>query len=280
MNHPEYTPTATQSAEHLPRPAPTREIPDWRRLEVALQRHSEQIGGGIAYADEHHTGVDQETAQCIAHALGRSFSPDSALAEYALTGKGDYEALRDEYLTIYHDSAAPAWAAELVDHLGTHIIYQKFPDATTARLLASSPRKLSRLHVPADITVDGLKMTVYLPGIYSRDTIAELPETLSELQLADDVGLQAFLSVPTVNVLSGDIMENFHRSYLGVWRDIESAITELALLDDREEEVQEFAAERKLFFDYLTPDYEALREELEESLSLVEKGGRVYVFQK
>jgi len=280
MNNLEHTPATLPTTEHLPRPAPTREVPDWRRLETALIRHSDIVAGGIAYADEHHTGVDQETAQCIAHVLSRSLAPDSALSDYALTGNGDYEALRDEYLTIYHDPEAPAWVREVVDHFGTHLIYQTFPNASTANYLAPFPRKLSRLHVPTEITVDGLTMTVNVPGIYGRDTIAELPDTLSELRLAEDVGLQAFLSVPGVNAVSGDIMEDFHNSSIGVWRDIESAVTELALLDDREEEVQDFAAERKLYFDYLTPDYEALKEELEESLSLVEREGRIYVFSK
>lgn len=280
MSNPEYSPAALPTTEHLPRPAPTREVPDWRRLETALIRHSDIVAGGIAYADEHHIGVGQETAQCIAHILGRSLPPDSALAEYALTGKGDYEALRDEYLAIYHDPEAPAWVREVVDHFGTHLIYQTFPSASTASRLAPYPPKLSRLHVPTEITVDGLTLTVNVPGVYGRETIAELPETLSELRIAEDVALQAFFSVPGVNAVSGDIMEDFHHKFLGVWRDIESAITELALLDDREEEVQDFAAERKLYFDYLTPDYEALQEELEESLSLIEREGRIYVFSK
>lgn len=280
MNNPEHTPAVAPTAERLPRRAPTREVPDWRRLETALIRHSDIVAGGIAYADEHHIGVDQETAQCIAHVLGRGLTPDSTLAEYALTGEGDYEALRDEYLTIYHDPEAPAWVREVVDHFGTHLIYQTFPDASTASHLAPYPRKLSRIHVPTQITVDGLTTTVYVPGIYGRGTIAELPDTLSELKFAEDVGLQAFLSIPGVNAISGDIMEDFHSSFLGVWRDMEAAVTELALLDDREEEVKEFAAERKLYFDYLTPDYEALQEELEESLSLIEREGRIYVFTK
>lgn len=280
MNNPEHAPATLATTEHLPRPAPTREVPDWRRLETALIRHSDIVAGGIAYADEHHTGVDQETAQCIAHVLGRGLSPDSALAEYALTGNGDYEALRDEYLTIYHDPEAPAWVREVVDHFGTHLIYQTFPDASTGNYLAPYLRKLSRIYVPTQVTVDGLIATVYVPGIYGRETIAELPDTLSELKFAEDIGLQAFLSTPGFNAISGDIMEDYHNSFLGVWRDMESAVTELALLDDREEEVQDFAAERKLYFDYLTPDYEALKEELEESLSLVEREGRIYVFSK
>ena len=166
---------------------------------------------------------------------------------------------------------------EVVDHFGTHLIYQTFPDAS---YLVLYPRKLSRIHVPTQVTVDGITMMVNVPGIYGRETIAELPDTLSELLFAEDVGLQAFLSIPSVDAVSGNIMEDFHNSFLGVWRDIESAVTELALLDDREEEVQDFAAERKLYFDYLTPDYEALKEELEESLSLVEREGRIYVFTK
>ncbi|MGO2140784.1 MAG: hypothetical protein ACTH30_10240 [Leucobacter sp.] len=279
MKNCEHAPPAI-TAEQQSRPAPVREVPDWRRLEVALSYHADLITSGIAYADEHHTGVNQETADHIAHVLGRSLGSESALAHYAMTHEGEYAHLRDEYLTIFQDPAAPAWAAQLVDHFGTYLIYQTFPDATTSRRSASYPRKLSRLHVPTEITVDGLTTTVHVPASYGNDVIPELVETLSELRLAEDVGLQAFLSVPSVNALSGDIMEDFHNCYIGTWRNLEDAISELCLLTDREEEVADFASERHLFFDYLTPDYEALREELDESFALIEKGGQVYVFQK
>lgn len=278
MNNLEHAPPTPHNPEQQLRPALVREVPDWRRLEVALARHGELISDGIAYAEERHTGVNQETAECIAHVLGRSFGPDSALADYALTGSGNYETLRDEYLTIYNNAEAPAWAVELVDYFGSHLICQTFPEAASASYEASHSLKLARLHVPTEVTVDGLTMTVYVPGIYGRETITELPETLSELHLAEDEGLQAFLSIPRVNVVSGNIMEDFDGSYVGAWRNIEEAVTELCLLDDREEEVKDFAAERKLYFDYLSPDYEALQEELEETFTFAEKGGRVYVF--
>lgn len=278
MNNLEHAPPLQHTPERQLRPAPIREIPDWRRLEVALARHGELISDGIAYATEHHTGINKQTAECIAHVLGRSIGPESALAEYALTGEGDYEALRDEYLAICNNPEAPAWAVELVDYFGSRLIFQTFPEAANASYQASHSLKLARLHVPTKVTVDGLTATVHVPGIYGRETIAELPETLSELQLAEDEGLQAFLSIPSVNVVSGNIMEGFHNCYVGVWRDIEEAVTELCLLDDREEEIKDFAAERKLYFDYLSPDYEALQEELEETFTFAEKGGRVYVF--
>src|SRR5690554_4464710 len=75
-------------SEFAPRPAPERESPDWRRLEVAAHRFGDRIAEGLSRAAEHDTDVDDGTARMIAHVLGRAFGRESALADYGRTGTG------------------------------------------------------------------------------------------------------------------------------------------------------------------------------------------------
>lgn len=82
-------------------PAPDREIPDWRRFDVAVRRFGELIAAGIAEAMEQKRDVDRGIARCIAHVLGRSLGRHSALANFARTGEGDYETLREEEGRVY-----------------------------------------------------------------------------------------------------------------------------------------------------------------------------------
>lgn len=103
---------------------------------------------------------------------------------------------------------------------------------------------------------------------------------MTVLCLDQDIALQAFLKLPNVDAMSGDIMDDFRTRHAGTWQRSEDVYSELCLLDDREEEIRDYAAERRLYFDYLTPDYEALQEELEETFALTEIEGMTYVFFK
>lgn len=280
MNNPEHIQRNELAAEHVPRPAPVKEAPDWRRFDVALARHGDHIAEGLTFATEHRTRIDEGTARHIAHVLGRSLGQDSALSYFARTGSGNYALLREEYLSLHNDSGVSGTTQELIDWLGDYLIRVHHPDAQTITAEESYPPRLDNILVPTTLAVSGISALVHIPGIYGTNDIEELKEELDNLSLAEDPGLQGFLALPDANAMSGDIMEDFHQRYVGTWRQKEDAITELCLLDDREEEVQDFAAERKLYFDYLTPDYEALQEEIEETFYLVEKGGRAYVFSK
>ena len=117
-------------------------------------------------------------------------------------------------------------------------------------------------------------LTVQVPGIYGSKDIADLIETLTELSADKDAALRAFLGLPDVNVMSGDIMEDFHQQYVGTYMSVEDAIHELALV------AKEIAELRQLVIEQMTPDYEALREEVADGFDLVEEDGRVYVFHK
>ncbi len=109
-------------SEHEPRPVQDSEEVDWRRLHVASARFSEYITEGIARAMANKTEIDDGTARCIAHVLGRAHGRQSALAAFGRTGEGDYPSLRDEYLTLYNAPTIAAHTKELIDWLGTYLV--------------------------------------------------------------------------------------------------------------------------------------------------------------
>lgn len=261
-------------------PAPDRETPDWRRLDVASRRFGELLAAGIATAMEKHTEIDTGTARCIAHVLGRSLGRESALANFARTGEGDYETLREEYLSLHNDEGVTASTQELIDWLGSHLIRQQHPDAKSATYVETYPPRLDNILVPTGIEVGDWYLHVNVPGIYSTKDIQELTETLAELAVDKDAALRAYLSLPDTNAMSGDIMQDFHDCYLGVFATVEEAIHELAEVDERERDLLEYAAERRLVIEQVSADYEALREEVADAFDLVEEEGRVYVFHK
>lgn len=261
-------------------PAPDRATPDWRRLEVASRRFGELIAAGITTAMEKHSEIDDGTARCIAHVLGRSIGRHSALAGFGRTGQGDYEALRDEYLAIYNGADAPAPTKELVDWLGTYLVQRENHGALRRFGNEYLPPKLEQLLVPTGIDVSDWHFTVHVPANYGREGIEELTETLHELQLDKDEALQAFLSLPDVNAMGGDIMEDFHENHIGTFDSIEHAIHVLLELDEREKEVHEFAAERHLYIESVTPDYETLLERARDAYDVVEWKDKVYAFYR
>lgn len=264
----------------MPRPVQESGTPDWRRYEVAARRFGELIASSIAEAMAEKRDVDRGTARCIAHVLGRSLGRHSALANFARTGEGGYETLREEYLSLRNDDGVAAWTQELIDWLGTHLIRQQYPDARSATYVESYPPRLDNILVPTGVEVGDWYLRVNVPGIYSAKDIQELIRTLAELAVDKDAALRAYLSLPDTNAMSGDIMQDFHDCYLGVFTTVEEAIHELAEVDERERDVFTYAEDRQLVIEQMNPDYEALREEVADAFDLVEEEGRVYVFHK
>lgn len=262
------------------RPAHENGTPDWRRFEVAARRFGEFIASGVATAMEQKTDIDQGTARCIAHVLGRSLGRESALAGFGRTGGGEYEILREEYLALHHDPGVAESTQELIDWLGTHLIHQKHPDAKSAIYVETCPPRLDNILVPTGVEVGDWYLTVQVPGIYGRKDIAELTETLTELSADKDAALRAFLGLPDVNAMSGDIMEDFHQQYVGVFMSVEDALHELAEIDERERDLVDYAADRQLIIEQVTPDYEALREQVADGFDFALEEGCVYVFHK
>ncbi len=80
--------------------------------------------------------------------------------------------------------------------------------------------------------------------------------------------------------MSGDIMEDFHAHYLGVFMTTQEALHELAEVEERELDVFTYAEDRQLVIEQMNPDYEALRDEVADASDLVEEEGRVYDFHR
>lgn len=279
--HPNMLPPERAAPETKVRPAPMREMPDWRRYEVAKHRFEDLIAAGISTALKRRRDIENGTARCIAHVLGRALGRESALADYGRTGTGYYTELREEYLRLHNDEQVTESTQELIDWFGTHLIHHFYPSAETITHYEVYPPRLDNILVPTSIALgDGKFATANVPGIYDDAEITDVTEALRELRIEEEPGFQAFLSLPDVNAAGGDIFDEYESSIVGQWPQMELALAELCELDSREDEVKDYAAERKLYFDYLTPDYEALREEVEEAFSLVEHDGDVYVFQR
>ncbi|GAA3830496.1 hypothetical protein KACC15558_11010 [Brevibacterium ammoniilyticum] len=288
MMHERPTPTPGQPEQlscspdqaDVLRPVAENGTPNWRRFEVALRRYGELIAAGLSTALEKRADVDQGTARCIAHVLGRSLGRDSALAGFGRTGEGDYESLREEYLALHSAEGVSASTRGLIDWLGTYLIRQHHPEARAATYQEVYPPRLTNILVPTGVEVGDWYFTVHVPGTSGSAQIAELSETLTELAADRDTALRVFLGLPDVNAMSGDIMEDFHLQYIGVYSTVEDALHELAEVDERERDVIEYAEERQLIIEQVTPDYDALREQIADGFDLVEHEGRAYVFSK
>ncbi len=240
----------------------------------------EQISDGLIDASRSGEEIDEPTAKRIAQALGAAIGPNSALAGYANGGAGDYERLREEYLSLYTDPTTPEEIRSWIDWLGTYLVQRENTGSGRQFMNEHLPPKLAQLLVRTEVTVGGKQFTVHLPASCGEAGISDLAETLTELSLDEDPALQAFLSLPDVNAMSGDIMESFHEQYVATFTSIEDAVGEIAEVDEIERDVHDYAEQRHLFIEGVTPDYEALRETAENGYDFVEREGRVYVFYK
>lgn len=278
-SEPEQTPAATEIAG-TPRPAPERVVPDWRRFEVTAKRFKAYIDGGIYIANRERKMIDRGTAQCVAHVVGRALGRDSALADYGRGNDQPYEALRDEYIYLLRQPDASEELRELVNRLGTFLVRQSFPTARTTEHYEPYPLPLEKLLVPTFLEIDEHEYLVHVPGTCDSADIEELTGLLEELDIDKDRMLEAYLSLPDVNAMSGDIMEGYESNIMGSWRSMEDAVAAVCGIEDRERDVADYAAERHLYPESMNPDYEALKDEAAEAFDFVEKGGWVYVFHK
>lgn len=254
--------------------------PDWRRLEVVRGRWFDRVADGIAEAVATRGEINLGTARAIAHVLGRSYSRDSALAEFARTGEGDYLTLRDEYLNLYNDAQADAITKEWIDWLGTFLVERENLGSGRHFMNEHQPPKLGRLLVRIEILVHNQPFTVHLPASLDGEQIEGIREELTNLRLDEDDALQAFLSLPDVDANPPMLMESFHESFVGRYSSPEDVVHWICEIEDWDTEVREYAAERGLLIDSLTPNYPQLLDKLSGLYDLVEWKGYTYVFYK
>lgn len=273
MNEHQPTPPTPET-----RPAPQREEQDWRRLEVAQGRFAGRIADGITQALAKHTEIDDGTARCIAHVLGRAHGRESALAEFGRTGEGQYLSLRDEYLDLYGDDRADAVTKEQIDWLGTYLVARE--DTGTGRRFMNEhlPPKLDQLLVRTRVRVGARHYIVNVPASWHSGHEDELVELLTTLQLDQDEALQAFLSLPDVSAGADDIMESFHEAFAGTYPNEEAALRRLSPLEDWETSLADWCIDNGLEPEALEWNYEPLMARLRDIYDVVEGKEVLHVF--
>lgn len=253
---------------------------DQRRLDVASRRWASRITEGIEEAAAEAREIDHETARMIAHALGRAFGRESALADFGRTGEGSYERLRDEYLSLYQGEAATPQRREWIDWLGTYLVQRENAGSGRRFMNEHLPPKLEQLLVPTMVPVNETAVTMHVPASFDAARIAEVAREIAQLSADQDEALQAFLSLPDVNAGADNLMETFHETYSGVYSDIEDVLRALTPLEDWESELADWAIDHAIEPEALQFNFTPLVARLAEIYDVVERGGRLYAFVK
>lgn len=269
--------------EQEPRPetreAASPDTPDWRRLDVARARFIDRIAEGIGLAMAKGSEIDDVTARCIAHVLGRAYGRDSNLAGFGRNGEGNHLSLRDEYLNLYGDERADAVTTEWIDWLGTYLVSRENTGSGRRFMNEHLVPKLEHLLVRTSVQVGDERYEVHIPANWDSRAEDKLIQTLTDLRLSEDDALQAFLSLPDVSV-DGDIAQSFHESYVQTYMFIEDAVRDLAELDSLELALYELTESRSIPDSAVQIDYSVIQDHVCEAYDLVEWKGHVYVFNK
>lgn len=272
----EHDPGITPEARTAPEP----ETSDRRRLEVAARRFTQYIEDGIAKARLEKGEVDDTTARCIAHVLGRAYGRESALAGFGRNGGGQYLTLRDEYLNLYSDPETPPEIKEWIDWFGTYLVQRESTGSGRRFMNEHQAPKLEQLLVRTSIRIGDERFLVNVPANWHSGDEDGLVELLTDLRLPEDPALQAYLALPDVSVGTDDIMESFHENYVNSYSFIEDAVRDLAEVDSLELAIYEATESRSLPDSAVEIDYALIEEHVRESYDLVEWKGRVCVFNK
>jgi len=262
------------------REAPERGSPDWRRLEVAAGRFIEPIANGIAQALADESEIDDGTARCIAHVLGRAYGRESALADFGRTGEGQYLTLRDEYLNLYGDERADAVTKEMIDWFGTYLVQRENTGTGRRFMNEHLPPKLEQLLVRTSIRVGDDRYLVNIPASWDSGEEDGLIELLRDLRLREDLALQAFLALPDVSAGTPDLMESFHEAFAGTYENEEAALRALSPLEDWENSLADWCIDHGVDFDALDWNFAPLMDRLRDIYDLVEQEGHIHAFIK
>lgn len=250
------------------------------RMAQTAKKYQAWIGEGISAAQETGSEIDVLTARLIAHALGRAFGRTSALAGFARTGDGDYEALRDEYLALYTDETAPEMVREWINWFGTHLVYRDRIGSGRQFANEHLPPTLDRILLEASLQVGDESLTVHVPATCDRDAIVALAARLGELGVGDDEAMQAFLTLPDVNAAAENLTDSFTSNYIDTYESLEEATHHLMEIDEWERDITDYARERGFHIDGISPDYETLIERVRDAYDLVEWKTKVHGFYK
>jgi len=264
-------------SEHL---TPTSGEGSPERMAQTAAKYEAWIAEGITAAQEAGREVDVLTARLIAHALGRAFGRTSALAGFARTGEGDYEALRDEYLTLYTDETAPELIRQWINWFGTHLVLRDRIGSGRQFTGEHLPPTLDRILVETTLQVGDEELTLHVPASCGRAAIDTLAIRLQELGVEADEAMQAFLSLPDVNAAAGNLTESFTSNYIDTYESLEDATHHLMEIDEWERDITDYARERGFHVEGVSPDYEVLIERVRDAYDLVEWKNKVHGFYK
>lgn len=248
------------------------------RMVHTAGKYENWIAEGITAAREASTEIDPLTARLVAHTLGRGVGRTSALADFARTGEGAYEALRDEYLDLYTNLTTPPPIREWIDWLGTHLVQREQLGSGSRFMNEPLAPQLDRLLVRTELDIGDQHLTVHVPASTPRDAIDQLAVTLREMGLERDDAMQAFLSLPDVNACTDDLAAAFSSSYVDTFDRLEDAVHGLMEVDEWEKDITDYAHERGFFLEGVTPDYEVLIERVRDAYDLVEWKEMVHAF--
>ncbi|MCC4267325.1 hypothetical protein [Microbacterium schleiferi] len=270
--------------EHEPTPivetrlAPERTTPDWRRLEVVARRFEQPLQEGIARALANKTEIDEGTARCIAHTLGRALGPESRLAAFARDGEGSYFDLRDEYLDLYNAEEATPKVKELINWLGTYLVAAENRGSGVRPRDAAQPPSLDRILVRTRVTTSGHPTTIYVPGTLNSKDIETLVGGLEECAEFFGAAFRAYLSLPDVNAADNDLLDTFNENYAGSFDSYEDAAHFLSPLEDWEIELANWADDHGLPPDAVELHVDYVIQQTREAYDLIEEGGRLHAF--
>lgn len=167
-----------------------------------------------------------------------------------------------------------------IDWLGAYLL---FKDGTgTARKSAEDQRTptLPQLLVRTRLTIDDQVVTAHVPADKNYAEIAELGDHLAELHIVEDEALRAFIGLPDVDAMTGNVMEAFHEAFCGTYADEEDALRTLSPLADWEGELASWRLDRGIEDEALEFNLAPLIERLRTVYDLVTTPGGVHAFIK
>ncbi|GEP47618.1 hypothetical protein MSA03_11260 [Microbacterium saccharophilum] len=238
------------------------------------------ISDGIAQALAENTEIDDGTARCIAHVLGRAYGRESHLADFGRTGEGHYLSLRDEYLDLYSSEQADPVTKELIDWLGTYLVQRENTGTGRRFMNEHLPPKLGQLLVRTSIPIGSERFIVHMPADWHSGQEDELIELLATLQLPEDPALQAFLSLPDVSAGTDNIMESFHEAFAGTYASEEDALRALSPLEDWETSLADWCIDNGVDYEALEWNYAPLMARLRDVYDIVELKEALHAFIK
>ncbi len=250
------------------------------RMARTADKYQNWIIEGITAAHNEHREIDLMTARLIAHALGRATGRASALADFGRTGEGSYEALREEYLTLYNDPTTPPMIREWIDWFGTHLVSRENSGSGRRFMNEHQAPALERLLVESAIEVGDKFHLLHIPASKSLEYQTALTETLWELPESKDPAFWAYLTLPDVDASSPNLIQTFQDNYIGEFESIEKSLYGLVELEEWEADLRTFASERGLLQHAVSIDLDVIEAQTREVYDLVEMGGVIYAFAK